>query len=162
MKFTVSAVIDRPVAVVWQFVAIDHVRNHPRWDLKMELRQMTDGPIGVGTLIERRHARADPPITGTIQVVEFDHERAMGAIIEEQTPTGRLEARSRMVVEPTLDGRTAVTILLEFSGEDSWMDASIVEASLTRIKELIESEPIGVAVADELKEEERVEAPLVA
>lgn len=56
VKVQVSQVIDRPVDTVFQFIAHDHLRNHPRWDPDMELEQVTDGPIGVGTVIRRRHA----------------------------------------------------------------------------------------------------------
>jgi len=32
MKLSLSKVIDRPPPVVWQFLVINHIRNHPRWD----------------------------------------------------------------------------------------------------------------------------------
>jgi hypothetical protein len=32
MELEVSTVVDRPVAVVWNFYAVHHVENHPRWD----------------------------------------------------------------------------------------------------------------------------------
>jgi hypothetical protein len=44
MKIEVSELIDRPPAEVFRFVAVDHVRNHPRWDPQMELEQLTEGP----------------------------------------------------------------------------------------------------------------------
>jgi hypothetical protein len=53
MKITVSTSIDRPVGHVWRWYAVDHVRNHPRWDPEMELEQMSEGPIGLGTRIRR-------------------------------------------------------------------------------------------------------------
>src|SRR5918996_1525525 len=49
MKITVSTDIDRPVAAVWQWYAVEHVRNHPRWDPDMELEQISQGPIGLVT-----------------------------------------------------------------------------------------------------------------
>ena len=30
MRIAVSTEIDRPVAAVWRWYAVDHVRNHPR------------------------------------------------------------------------------------------------------------------------------------
>jgi hypothetical protein len=33
----VSTIIYRPPEVVWRFYAVNHLRNHPRWDPKMEL-----------------------------------------------------------------------------------------------------------------------------
>ena len=140
MKLSVSKVIDRPPAVVWQFFAVDHLRNHPRWDPKMELRQLTDGPIGVGTRIQRRHTRLGVPIEGTMEVVEFQPERAMGAVIHDSTPTGPLEVHSRMTAEPEGEGRTTLTIHLDIPAMAASMDPSMVEASLSKMKELIEAE----------------------
>jgi hypothetical protein len=41
-KINVSTVIDRPVASVWRWYAVEHVRNHPRWDPLMELEQISE------------------------------------------------------------------------------------------------------------------------
>lgn len=139
MKLSRSTLIDRPPAVVWRFVAVDHVRNHPRWDPRMELRQLTDGPIGVGTRIQRRHTRLDVPVAGTMEVVEFEPERAMATVIHDDTPRGPLEVRSRMTIEPAADGATTLTIELELPGSDASMDPAMIEGSLARMKELIEA-----------------------
>jgi hypothetical protein len=37
VQLQVSQVFDRPVAGVFNFLARDHVRNHPRWDPDMQL-----------------------------------------------------------------------------------------------------------------------------
>lgn len=140
MKLSVSKVIDRPPAVVWQFYAVNHLRNHPRWDPNMELRQLTEGPIGVGTRIHRRHTRIGVPIEGTMEVVEFETERALGVVIHDRTPTGPLEVHSRMTAEPESEGRTTLTIHLDIPGMAASMDPSMVEASLSKMKELIEAE----------------------
>ena len=42
MKITVSTVSDRRLAGVWRWYAIEHVRNHPRWDPDMELEQISE------------------------------------------------------------------------------------------------------------------------
>jgi uncharacterized protein YndB with AHSA1/START domain len=140
MELSVSKVIDRSPAVVWHFFAVDHLRNHPRWDPKMELRQLTEGPIGVGTRIQRRHMRFGVPIEGTMEVVEFQPERAMAAVIHDNTPTGALEIHSRMTAEPEGEGRTTVTIHLDIPAMAASMDPSMIERSLTKMKELIEAE----------------------
>lgn len=62
MQLDVSEVIDRPLADVFRFHAVKHVQNHPRWDPDMELEQLTEGPIGVGTVIRRRHTHYGEPI----------------------------------------------------------------------------------------------------
>ena len=140
MELSVSQVIDRPPNVVFNFVAINHLRNHPRWDSKMELEQLTEGPLGVGTRLRRRHTRVGAPIEGTMEITEFQPDHAMGAVIRDETPGGTLEVRSRMVVEPVGDHRTELTFYLNIPAMHESMDPSMVEASLRRIKELIESE----------------------
>src|SRR5829696_5721002 len=140
MKLSLSKVIDRPPAVVWQFFAVDHLRNHPRWDPMMELRQLTEGPIAVGTRIERRHTRLGVPIEGTMEVVEFEPKRAMSVVIHDSTPTGELEVHSRMTAEPVGEGRTIVTIHLDIPSMAASMDPSMIEGSLKKMKELIEAE----------------------
>jgi uncharacterized protein YndB with AHSA1/START domain len=57
MEIEVETTIDRPVADVWRWYAVEHVRNHPRWDPDMELEQLSDGPMGLGTRIRRRNVR---------------------------------------------------------------------------------------------------------
>ena len=140
MELELSRVIDRPPAVVFDFYAVNHLHNHPRWDPKMELRQLTDGPIGVGTRFQRRHTRVGTPVEGTMEVVEFVPERAMGVVIHDATPNGPLEVRARMTVEAAGEGASTVTIHLDVPGMDTTMDPSMVEGSLSRMKELIESE----------------------
>ena len=140
MSLAVSRDIERPPEKVWQFVVVDHLRNHPRWDPKMSLEQVTDGPIGPGTRITRRHTRAGAPIEGTMEVLEFDPPHAFGVLIRDETPEGSLEVRSRMTLEARGAGRTMLTIELDLPGPAASMDPTMIEASLARMKELIESE----------------------
>jgi len=140
VSLLVSKEIERPSETVWQLIVVDHVRNHPRWDPKMWLEQVTSGPIGVGTRIKRRHTRAGAPIEGTMEVVEFDPPHAFGVLIRDETPSGPLEVRSRMTLQPHGAGRTLLTIELDLPGTAASMDPSMIEASLARMKELIESE----------------------
>jgi hypothetical protein len=83
VKIEVSGVIDRPPKVVFQFIGYEHITNHPRWDTKMELEQLTPGPLGVGTIVRRRHTRAGYPIDGTMECVEFDPPRAIAFRIQD-------------------------------------------------------------------------------
>jgi len=140
MKLSLSKVIDRPPAVVFDFWAVNHLRNHPRWDPKMELRQLTEGPVGVGTRFHRRHTRVGAPIEGTMEVVEFEPNRSLGAVIHDIAPNGPLEVHSRTTFEPEGEGRTKLTIHLEIPSMEASMDPSMVEASLSKMKELIEAE----------------------
>jgi hypothetical protein len=135
-----SQVIDRPVSTVWQFFAVDHVRNHPRWDPAMELEQITEGPIGTGTVIRRRHTHYGEAVEGTMEVVEFEPLRRMGVQIND----GTMEMRSWLDFVALDDHRTRLDLAIEIPGMDESADMSemmsLVEAASQRRKQLIESE----------------------
>ena len=140
MILEVSKRIGRPLAEVFRFVATDHVRNHPRWDPLMDLEQVTPGPIGVGTLIRRRHTHTGAPVQGTMEVTEFEVDRVIGFVIKD----GPVEMRTRMTVEPDGEG-TIVSGRIEVPGMSEPMDPTPIEASLNRMKQLIESGDDGIA-----------------
>ena len=112
---TVSTLIDRPVAGVWRWYAVEHVRNHPRWDPDMELEQISDGPIGLGTRIRRRNRHFGEPIDGEMEIVEWEPERAMGAQIHD----ANADTRGRVTFEALGSSRTRLTIEAEFPNLDA-------------------------------------------
>lgn len=140
MKLEVSQVIDRPVATVFHFYAREHVRNHPRWDPDIELEQISDGPIGLGTLMRRRNSRSGTVVEGTMEIVEFEPERAIGALIHE----GPLEVFGRATFEAMGSDRTRLTVSTDMPGADPRWDPSLIasrmERSLRNVKSLIEAE----------------------
>jgi uncharacterized protein YndB with AHSA1/START domain len=136
MKLAVSQVIERPPAEVFRFIATDHVRNHPRWDPKMELRQLTEGPIGVGTVIHRRHTHSGALQEGTMEVVEFEPPHAIGMVIHD----GPVEMHSRMTFEPHGQSATRIAATLDIPSMPESMDPAPIEQSLRCMKELIESD----------------------
>ena len=139
MELELSTVVERPVAAVWDFYAVHHVENHPRWDPDLELENTTDGPIGVGTFIRRRSTRFEPPSEGTMEVVEFEPERIMRV----RTQDGPMTINGWMICAETGEGQTRLTLGGEFPGmEDSMADAirPLMERSAATIKELIETE----------------------
>jgi len=139
LRVQVSEVIDRPVAKVFHFYAHEHVRNHPRWDPDMHLEQVSDGPIGVGTIIRRRNTHSGTPVEGTMEVVEFEPNQAMAVVIHE----GPTETRGRVTFKAESEDQTTLTISAEFSDMDESMKStisSLVERSARNIKHLIESE----------------------
>jgi hypothetical protein len=136
MKIEVAGIIERAPEVVFQFIGFGHVRNHPRWDTQMELEQITPGPIAVGTIVRRRNTRAGYPIEGTMECVEFDPPRAIGFLIHD----GAVEIRGRQSIEPHGPMASKLTISVDIPGAPNPLDPMPVEASLRRIKELIESE----------------------
>jgi hypothetical protein len=140
LTIKVTKVIDRPVDVVFQFMVYEHVRNHPRWDPDMQLEQASDGPIGLGTIVRRRRTHSGTPVEGKMEVVEFEHNRVFGLMIQD----GPAESRSRATFEPVGDGRTMMTTVVEFPGMDESADKSVlvsrVDRSFENVKRLIESE----------------------
>jgi len=139
LRIQVSKGIDRPVAEVFRFFAHEHVRNHPRWDPDMQLEQVSEGPIGVGTIIRRLRTHSGTPVEGTMEVVEFEPDRAMGVVIHD----GPNETRGRTTFEAEGQGRTTLTMSAEFADLDESMEStitSLMERSARNIKQLIESE----------------------
>jgi hypothetical protein len=139
LKVVLSQVIDRPVADVFRFHAQEHVRNHPRWDPDMHLEQVSEGPIGVGTVIRRLRTHTGTPVEGTMEVVEFAPNRSMEVVIRD----GPHETHARATYTSEDAGRTTLTLTVEFLDLDESMESAVtapIERSLRNIKHLIESE----------------------
>ncbi|MFN2555553.1 MAG: SRPBCC family protein [Nitriliruptorales bacterium] len=137
MRVEVSKVIDRPIADVFHWYADEHVRNHPRWNPGLELWLDSDAPIGVGTIIRRRHSMWGNPIEGTMEVMEFEPNRAMGAVIHD----GPVEMRGRATFEAIGADQTNLAISAEFPESiNASLMRSGMERSLENIKNLIEDE----------------------
>lgn len=139
MRIAVSTDIDRPVAEVWRWYAVDHVRNHPRWDPDMEMDQITDGPIGLGTRIRRRNRHLEEPVEGEMEVTEWEPERVMGARIRD----ANMDTQGRVTFDPLGTNRTRLTIEADFPGMDEATADRIrplIERTGRNIRELIESE----------------------
>ena len=140
VSIQVSKEIDRPLDKVFHFYAEEHVRNHPRWDPDIELAQVSEGPIGVGTVIRRRNSRSGSPVNGTMEVTEFEPNRSFGVLIHD----GPVEMRARVTFESVNDDRTTFTTKVELPGMDDSMETTLLSSRLQRsarnIKKLIESE----------------------
>lgn len=139
VRVQVPIVINRPVAEVFHFYAVEHIRNHPRWDPEMQLEQISDGPIGIGTIIRRRNTHSGTPVEGTMEVVEFVPNQAIGVIIHD----GPSVTHGRVTFKAESQEQTTLTISAEFTDMDesleSWI-TGMVERSAGNIKHLIESE----------------------
>jgi hypothetical protein len=139
VKVQLSQVIKLPVRDVFRFFAHEHVRNHPRWDPFMQLEQVTDGPIGVGTIIKRINSRSGRPVEGTMDVVQFEPDREIGMI----THDGPVEILGRATFEALGEDQAILTMHVEIPGMDESMESmmtSAIQKSLQNIKQLIESE----------------------
>ena len=135
-----SQVIDRPVDSVFHFFAVEHVRNHPRWDPDIELWLDSDSPIGVGTIISRRNKRSGTPVEGTMEVVEFELNRVIAMVIHD----GPAEMRGRTTFEALSDNQTKLTTIIDIPGMDASADKTFLNSKLERSaqirKQLMESE----------------------
>lgn len=139
VNIKVSEVIDRSAAEVFHFFAEEHVRNHPRWDPFIQLEQVTVGPIGVGTIIKRINSRSGSPVEGTMEVVQFEPDRAIGMI----THDGPVEIHGRAMFEAVGENQTILTMHVEIPGMDesmAGMMTSGIQKSLQNVKQMIESE----------------------
>lgn len=140
MRVQVSVEIERPVADVWRFWAVEHVRNHPRWDPDVELEKISDGPMGLGTRIRRRNTRWDSPVEGEMEVVEFEPEHAIAFSVRD----ANMEAHGRATFEATEPERTRLTMTTEISGLDDPAANELItermERSIANVKTLVEHE----------------------
>ena len=135
----VSEIVGRSVSDTFRIFAIEHVRNHPRWDPQIQLEQLSDGPIGVGTTIKRINTRSGEPVEGTMEVVEFELNRVFGMVIHD----GPLVMNSRATFEAQGDDRTKLTSQLELPGMDATADSGQfddqMKQALLNIKQFIET-----------------------
>jgi uncharacterized protein YndB with AHSA1/START domain len=139
MEISASTTIDRSVADVWQFWAVDHIRNHPRWDPDMELEPISDGPMGLGSTIRRRNMRWDTPVEGEMEVIEWEPERSMGLAIHD----ANMQMRGRTTFQEQGLDRTLLTMTVDVPGLDgskSGFVESMMERSLANAKSLMEAE----------------------
>jgi hypothetical protein len=141
VEVAVSGTVDRPVGVVFEFMVMDHVHNHPRWDPEMDLEQITDGPMGLGTIIRRHSRHFDPPVDGTMEVIGFEENRSVTMQIQD----GESPAIESVVTFEQVDfNQTRFTLAVDLPWLDESADTSQIsgpmERSARNIKALIESE----------------------
>jgi carbon monoxide dehydrogenase subunit G len=112
-EFSGSAVIDRPIADVFAFLAdgTNDLKFSPR---VLEIAKTTDGPIGVGTIFESKVKDAGMTTRRKFELTEF----------EPPTKIRWAERSKNMVtasaggydLEPVSDAQTKVTIHNELEG----------------------------------------------
>ena len=140
LQFESSQVIDRPIDKVFHFFAVEHVRNHPRWDPDIELWLDNDSPIEVGTVIHRRNKRSGTPVEGTMEVLEFEPNRVLAMLIHD----GPAVMYGKTTFEAISANQTKITIQFEIPGMDENTDKTFLNSRLERSaqirKGLMESE----------------------
>jgi uncharacterized protein YndB with AHSA1/START domain len=139
MRIEVSTTIDRPVAEVWRWCAVEHVRNHPRWDPDMEMEQISEGPIGLGTRIRRRNVRWGEPIDGEMEIVEWEPERAMATRIHD----ANMDMAGRFTFQQDGPDRTVLVIAADIPDLDESKAShlsAMMQRSAENMKRLAESD----------------------
>ena len=139
VKAQASGIIERPVAEVFKFHLVDHVKNHPRWDPNIQLEDLTDGPMGVGKKIKRINSRSGQPVEGTMEITEFEPNESATMIIHDGPV--KMIARATYVAEGI--SRTRLTMHIEFPDIDEMdtdMLVSAMKQSIQNINQLITSE----------------------
>ena len=139
-QFQSSVVIDRPVSRVFQFYALDHARNHPRWDPDIELWLDSNEPLKVGTVIRRRNSRSGKPVDGTMKVVALEQDRFIEMLIHD----GPAVMSGKTEFEALNDHQTRILTTIDIPAMDASADGSFLESRLRRsaetMKKLMETE----------------------
>lgn len=140
LQFESSQVIDRPIEKVFHFFAVEHVRNHPRWDADIELWLDNDAPLSVGTIIHRRNKRSGKTVEGTMKIIEYETNRVMAMEIHD----GPAVMYGRTTFEALNENQTRLTILIDIPWMDENADKSFLNSRLEHAaqirKQLMESE----------------------
>lgn len=139
VKAQASGVIDHPVSKVFQFHAVEHVQNHPRWDPNIELDHLTDGPMAVGKKIKRINSRSGQPVEGTMEVTEFELDQAVTMLIQD----GPVKLIARATYEPEENDKTRLTMKIEFPEIDEMdtdMLVTAMQGSIQNINQFLLSE----------------------
>jgi hypothetical protein len=135
-----STLVNRPLSPVFHFFADEHVRNHPRWDPDIDLWQDSPQPIQLGAVIQRRNRRSGTPVEGSMEVVEYERDKALGMHIHD----GAQQIIGRTTFQALNDRQTLLTVFMELPDMDETMDKAFLYSRLERssrnIKQLMESE----------------------
>ena len=100
-----SLVIDRPVEDVWNYMT--DISNLPRWeDSGAVWKQMSEGPIQVGTPIQSSITKLGRTVTFDLRVTEFEPYRTFSV----EALAGRARGTSvRYVLTPVTDQQTRLS-----------------------------------------------------
>jgi hypothetical protein len=144
-EFSGTAVIDRPIAEVFAFLADG--TNDPKFSPRVQrIERITDGPIRVGTVFESTVKDAGMTSSRKFELTTFDTptkirwtERSTNAVT---VPEGGydLEAvddtRTRVTIHNTLEGHGIGKLIVGFAARAAVKDAP---AFAQRIKSAVES-----------------------
>ena len=145
MPLKVSTRIDRPVDDVFDFVAVNHFRNHPRWDPNIiELIPTQPGPVAVGSTarVQRGKGGTEDEV---LEIVEFQPPHRFCT----RDNIGPFLLRVTCLFEP-VEGQSSRLVLIADTAVTGPMRivapllrpffARQMRKSLRRIKEMVEAE----------------------
>jgi hypothetical protein len=144
MRLRVERTVERPPGVVFDFIARDHWRNHPRWDPNViDIIPVEPGPIRAGSRAHVRRKRGSGD--GPLEVLEFEPDSrwvsrnqigpfslTIHALIRPDN-----EAGSRLTLISDTRARGAVRFLLPLLAP---VFRRQMQASVKRIEEMVETE----------------------
>lgn len=143
--FSGTAIIDRPIQQVFEFLADG--KNDPKFSPRVqEIRQTTDGPIGVGTVFESTVKDAGMKSSRKFELTTFDAptkirwtERSKNAVTVpdggyDLEPVG--ENQTRVTIHNSFEGHGLGKLLVGFAARAANKDAP---AFAQRIKAAVES-----------------------
>jgi hypothetical protein len=144
MRLRVKTRIERPPGAVFDVIARDHWRNHPRWDPDVtELIPLEPGPIRAGSRarVRRKRARGDQ----LLEVLEFQPDKRWVS----RNEIGPFSLEMTALIEPAEDAASRLTLIADTRAQGAiryLLPALAVafrrqmRASLKRIKEMAETE----------------------
>ena len=132
----------RPPAAVFDFVARDHWRNHPRWDPNvLDMTPLEQGPIRAGSRarVRRKQGAGDE----LLEVLEFEPDSRWVS----RTQIGPFSLTMTALIEPADDGASRLALVgdTQARGAAHYLLPLLapvfrrqMRASLKRIKEMVE------------------------
>ena len=138
-----SLVIDRPVEDVWDYMT--DISNMPRWeDSGAVWKQMSEGPIEVGTPIQSTITFLGRPVTFDLRVTEFERHRTFSVeavagrtrgtkVSYLLTPVGDRKTRLSRVTDARFHG--IAKLLQPFVGPITQRTGALEARNLKRIME---------------------------
>jgi hypothetical protein len=144
-EFRGSAVVDRPISEVFAFLAAG--TNDPKFSPRVQqIRQTTDGPVGVGTVFESTVKDAGMKSSRRFKLTEFEEPTTIRWTEESKNaitvPEGGYDleavgdAQTRVTIHNTLEGHGFGKLIVGFATRAAIKDAPDFAA---RIKSAVES-----------------------
>ncbi|HET7482366.1 MAG TPA: SRPBCC family protein [Actinomycetota bacterium] len=145
MHIEVGEQINRPAHDVWDYIATNHVQNHPRWDPAIvKLEQKDSGPLGEGSRLEMVRKDSGPAMTMDVRMVEWDVDRKMAF----EADAKQLNMTANMALEAVNPTTTTLNVTVDVEGKGvlkvmmpvmGGRMKKQIAAGLVRIKQALES-----------------------